>query len=190
MTTLLILALALSMDSFAAALSQGATARPRPGTGQALRIGIAFGAAQAMMPLLGWALGLTFALVLRAVDHWVAFILLGILGVRMIRQGLICEDEGREGCEAPPMAGWTLVGAALATSIDAAAAGITLAIFEQPILVACAIIGSVTLALSTAGVFLGAVAGTMIGRRAEIVGGFVLIALGTKILIHHTLFGG
>jgi putative Mn2+ efflux pump MntP len=187
LTTLFVLALALSMDSFAAAMSKGAAARPRPGTGGALRIGAAFGVAQALMPLLGWALGLAFALALREVDHWVAFIVLGVLGGRMIRQGLANQDEN---VPAPLSAGWPLFGAAIATSIDAAAAGVTLAFLKQPILFACAVIGTVTLLISVAGVFLGAVAGSLIGRRAEILGGLVLIALGTKILVEHLWFNG
>lgn len=187
LTTLLLLALALSMDSFAAAMSQGAAARPRPSTGGALRIGAAFGVAQAVMPLVGWGLGLAFALALRQLDHWVAFVVLGILGGRMVRQGLANQEED---VRAPLAGGWPLFGAAIATSIDAAAAGVTLAFLDQPVLVACAIIGTVTLLVSVAGVFLGVVAGSLVGRRAEILGGLVLIGLGTKILIEHLYFNG
>lgn len=187
LTTLLLLALALSMDSFAAAMSKGAAARPWPSTGGALLIGAAFGGAQAVMPMVGWALGLAFALFLREIDHWVAFVVLGILGARMIRQGLAKEDDT---VPVPLATGSPLFGAAIATSIDAAAAGVTLAFLKQPILFACAIIGTVTLLISVAGVFLGAVAGSLIGRRAEILGGLVLIALGTKILVEHLWFNG
>ena len=94
MFTLILLALALSMDAFAAALSQGAAARSQATPGGALRIGLAFGAAQGIMPLLGWSIGLAFASVIRDVDHWVAFALLAFIGGRMIREGLVSRDDG------------------------------------------------------------------------------------------------
>ena len=183
MIALITLAIALAMDAFAAALCQGAVARP--GARGALAIGAAFGSAQALMPLIGWALGIAFASVIRNVDHWIAFLLLGFLGVRMIREGL-SRDEGE--C-APPLAGWALLSAAVATSIDAAAAGVTLPLLEQPVLIACGVIGATTAAICYAGVHLGAAVGTRIGKWAEIFGGAALVALGLKILIEHQFFG-
>lgn len=183
---LLALALALAADAFAVALCQGAAARP--GWRGALRIGGAFGAAQALMPLLGWALGVAFAAAIRDVDHWVAFALLGFLGVKTLKEGL---TPDRQGCgPAPSLSRWALLGAAVATSIDAAAAGVALPTLGAPVLLACAVIGGVTLVACTGGVFLGAAGGARLGKRAEIAGGLALIAIGTKILIEHVFFGG
>lgn len=124
----------------------------------------------------------------RFVDHWIAFVLLVIIGGRMVRAGLSeAPDVPAEGGSLA--SGWALLTVAVATSIGAAAAGVTLPLLDQPVLFACAVIGVVTLILSTAGVLFGAVAGTLIGRRAELVGGIVLIGIGTKILIDH-LFSG
>jgi putative Mn2+ efflux pump MntP len=188
LTTLFVLAIALAMDAFAAALGRGAAGRGHAGVAEALRVGLTFGAAQALMPLLGWALGVAFIGVIRDIDHWIAFVLLAFIGARMVRAGLRAADvaapaDGRAGT-------WALVPAALATSIDAAAAGVTLPVLAQPVLLACAVIGAVTCALSTAGVLLGAAAGAFLGRRAEVVGGVVLIGIGAKILIEHLYFGG
>lgn len=183
---LVALALALAADAFAVALCQGATVRT--GLRGAVRIGTAFGAAQALMPLLGWGAGIAFATIIRDVDHWVAFGLLTLLGVRTLREGLSGEATG---CEpSPSLSGWTLFGAAFATSIDAAAAGITLPTLGAPVLLACAVIGIVTLLACTGGVFLGAAGGARLGKRAEIIGGLALIAIGTKILVEHIFFGG
>mgnify|MGYP001252753461 CR=1 FL=1 len=196
MIALLLLAVALAMDAFAAALSQGAAARPRPTAAMALRVALAFAVAQALMPLLGWSLGLAFASVIREVDHWIAFALLSVLGARMVwtgmRAGEAPEGNSAEGQQASPdlSVGWGLVTAALATSIDAAAAGITIPLLNHSIVFACAVIGGVTFLLSGAGVLLGGAWGALLGRRAEIAGGLVLIGLGCKILIEHTMLNG
>jgi putative Mn2+ efflux pump MntP len=181
---LLLLAFALSMDAFAAAICQGAVQRrPVPA---ALRIGLAFGLAQAAMPLIGWSLSVALAARIEAVDHWIALILLGLLGGKMIREGLARED----GECAPPMRGWHLLTAAIATSIDAAAAGVTLPLLGRPILLACGVIGATTFLISGAGVFIGSAAGSRFGKPAELLGGAVLIGLGVKIFIQHQFFGG
>ena len=187
MTTVFLLALALAMDAFAAAVGEGAAARPRPGAARALRVGLAFGAAQAVMPLVGWGLGLAFTAVVRELDHWIAFVLLAVIGVRMLHAGLV--PQAAEPTLAMRRSGWGLLATALATSIDAAAAGVTLPMLEQPVLLVCAIIGAVTFVMSAGGVPVGAVAGALVGRRAEVLGGVVLIGIGTKILIEHLYFG-
>ena len=186
MTALLLLALALSMDAFAAALSRGATARLK--TGDALVAGLAFGVAQGLLPLIGWGLGLAFTSIVRDVDHWIAFVLLSLIGVRMVKAGMRRQTPPREALQAA--AHWRgLATMALATSVDAAAAGVTLPMLEVPVLVSCAIIGAVTFVLSTVGGLAGAAAGARLGRRAEVLGGLVLIGLGVKILIEHLFFG-
>ncbi|HEV7658503.1 MAG TPA: manganese efflux pump MntP family protein [Allosphingosinicella sp.] len=184
MTALLLLALALSMDAFAAALAQGAAG---VGRGAALRIGAAFGFAQGAMPLLGWALGLAFASMLSAVDHWVALVLLSLLGLRMMREAL---SDDSDGGGTRRLAGWALFTAALATSVDAAAAGITLPTIGVPILVSVAVIGATTALLSYGGVLAGRAAGQKLGRYAEAAGGLILIGIGVKIFIEHQFLGG
>lgn len=176
------LSFGLAMDAFAVSVAQGACCRPGPGN--AARIGLTFGVAQGVMPLGGWALGTAFDDTIRNVDHWVAFALLAFLGAKMIREGL------HEAGEARPLFGWALLSAAIATSVDAAAAGITLPVLGAPVLLACAAIGVVTGALCFAGVLIGAVSGARIGRKAEIAGGLMLIAIGAKIWVDHQLLGG
>jgi putative Mn2+ efflux pump MntP len=181
--SLLALSLGLAMDAFAVSVAQGAS---RSGIKSGLRIGVAFGAAQGLMPLIGWALGAAFEGVIREVDHWVAFFLLGLVGAKMLREGL----AGEEASPAPALLGWALLGAAVATSVDAAAAGITLPMIGAPVAIACLVIGLVTAALCVAGVRIGARYGARLGKVAEIAGGALLILIGSKILIQHLFFGG
>jgi len=183
---LLALSLALAADAFAVALCQGAAARP--GMRGALRIGGAFGVAQALMPLGGWAVGAAFAPVVRGIDHWIAFGLLVVLGAKMLRAGLTPEPPR---CDpTPAMSGIGLFAAAVATSIDAAAAGVTLPTLGASLLAACVTIGAVTFATSSAGVFVGEAGGVRLGKRAEVAGGAALILIGAKILVEHVFFGG
>ena len=188
MTTVIFLALALSMDALAAAVSHGVGKQRRFLATEALQVGLAFGMAQALMPLLGWGLGLAFTAVVRDVDHWIAFALLAFIGARMVGAGSNASGKVPEASVATASR-WGLLTAAVATSIDAAAAGVTLPMLGPPVLASCAIIGAITFVMSAAGVFLGAVVGAMAGRRAEVIGGLVLIGIGTKILIEHLFFG-
>ena len=180
MLPIVLLAFALAMDAFAVALVQGAAGRL--GVAGAARIALVFGLAQGVMPLLGWAMGLAFADIFQRVDHWVAFALLAILGIRMIREGLRQEPDAPE---VKRIFLLSLLVSGLATSIDAAAAGMMLPLLGQPIPVACFVIGATTAALSFAGALLGRRVGYRAGKRAEIVGGALLIALGLKILLEH-----
>lgn len=182
--TLAALSVALAADAFAAAVCQGAAASPRATAGRALKIGLAFGSAQALMPLIGWGAGLAAAPLVREIDHWVAFVLLAGVGAKMLWDA----RGGAGGGPAPLLAGWALAAAALATSVDAAAAGVTLPLVGLPVAVSAAVIGAVTLVLSTVGVVAGSLAGTLVGRRATIAGGALLILLGIKILLEHTVF--
>ncbi|AQR76037.1 hypothetical protein BXU08_19245 [Sphingomonas sp. LM7] len=182
--SLLALALGLAMDAFAVSVAQGASTRST--TTGTLRIAAAFGLAQGLMPLLGWALGAAFEGAIRDIDHWIAFVLLGLLGAKMLREGLI----GADATPAPALLGWALLGAAVATSVDAAAAGITLPVIGAPIAIACGVIGLVTALLCVAGIRIGAAYGARLGKIAEITGGTVLILIGLKILIQHLFFGG
>jgi manganese efflux pump family protein len=174
----LLLAVALAMDAFAVALTQGAKFRPTVRGG--LAIALTFGVFQALMPLAGWVIGTVALIYIEAVDHWIAFGLLTFLGLRML--GSHVGDE-----EAPhALTGRALLLAGVATSIDALAAGITLPALDAAPLVAVALIGLVTFAMSGAGVALGRVAGDRWGEWAERAGGVILIALGCKILAEHT----
>ncbi len=179
MIALLMLALALAMDAFAVSLCQGAAARPSPV--MALPMAGAFGLAQAVMPVGGWLLGTAFAGVIASVDHWVAFVLLAGLGIRMAKEGFAPVEE----CPPGLIGGRALFAAAIATSIDAAAAGITLPTLGVPVLLACAVIGGVTAVLCYGGALSGARLGAALGKKAEVAGGGVLILLGTRILAQH-----
>ncbi|MBL9077946.1 MAG: manganese efflux pump [Planctomycetes bacterium] len=176
------LGFALAADAFAAALCQGTTARDRHHA-RALCIGAAFGAAQAIGPLLGWALGVACASLIEAIDHWIAFAILLVLGVRLLRAGLAGGTE----C-GPPARGWLLVGLAVGTSVDAVAAGFALPTLELAPVVTAAIVGAVTFVLSAAGVYLGRAAGAALGGKAEVLGGVVLVAIGVRILFDHGVF--
>ncbi|MFL0670531.1 MAG: manganese efflux pump MntP family protein [Erythrobacter sp.] len=178
MIAAVLLALALAMDAFAVALTQGA--RFRPGLRGAVAIAATFGLFQAVMPLIGWGIGAVGLSYLAALDHWIAFGLLTFLGLRMLG-GHVGEDEA-----ARALTGTALLVAGAATSIDALAAGITLPTLAVAPLVAAALIGGVTFALSLAGVELGRRAGDALGQWAERAGGVILIALGCKILVEHT----
>ena len=173
----ILLGLALAMDAFAVALTQGA--RFRPGLRGAVTIAATFGAFQAAMPLIGWGIGALGMAYLAAASHWIAFGLLAFLGARMLT-GHVGEEEA-----ACALTGQALITAGLATSVDALAAGITLPTLDAAPLVAVSLIGGITFALSLAGVSLGRRAGDAFGPWAERAGGVILIALGCKILAEH-----
>jgi putative Mn2+ efflux pump MntP len=182
--SLLLLAIGLAADAFAVSVAQGAARRPA--VGGALAIAAAFGFAQGIMPLIGWGLGTAFADTIRTVDHWIALVLLGLLGAKMLREGLSDQDA----TATPALLGWALAGAAVATSVDAAAAGITLPMLGSPLATACLAIGAITAVLCFVGVRIGAAWGGRIGRTAEVIGGLLLIAIGAKIFVEHQFLGG
>lgn len=185
MAALVLLALALAADAFAVSIARGA-AGPHS-LGRALETGLVFGAAQGIMPLIGWAAGALFLAYIEAVDHWIAFALLAFLGARMLQAAFSDEDES--GAEAPGLslaAHWlVLATAAVATSIDAAAAGLTLDLFGLPVWLSCAVIAGVTAALCVPGYWFASRIGGRFGHIAEGLGGVVLIGLGVKILLDH-----
>lgn len=184
MVSVLILALALAMDAFAVALVRGA-AGPHSAL-RALETGAAFGIAQGVMPLLGWTLGALFAGWLEAVDHWIAFVLLAFLGFRMVREGLGPEEGGTASAVSAGSHIVALLTAAIATSIDAAAAGLTLEFFAPTVWLSCLLIGSVTFAICVPAYWFAARLGPALGKKAELLGGVVLIGLGFRILAEHT----
>lgn len=180
MIAIFLLSLALAMDAFAVSLVKGAT--PDARKTDALKIGVTFGLAQGLMPLVGWLLGVTFESTFKTFDHWIAFVLLAALGVRMLIESHSVDTPTTQ---RDALSSLSLLVAAFATSIDAAAAGVTLPLLGVSIPAACLTIGIVTGALCTVGFIIGARAGSKIGKRAEFVGGIVLIGLGFKILIEH-----
>ena len=181
--TIALLALAMSTDAFAAAVGKGIALR-NPGWREALRTGAIFGSIEAVTPLIGWALGLAAASYVTAWDHWIAFVLLGGLGLRMIFAGL---SNAKEDDSPKPSrhSFWVLAATGFATSIDAMAVGVGLAFLDVSIFPVAAAIGMTTFLMVTGGVMLGRVLGAVAGKRAEIVGGLLLIGIGSAILYEH-----
>lgn len=190
--TLLLMALALSMDAFAVSVANGLVLS-RAGTGKMVRLAGSFGLFQAGMPLIGYAAAVTFADAIRAVDHWVAFGLLAFVGGKMLWEVFRGEEE-----HADPTDLKTLLVLSLATSIDALAIGVSIAMMPKTgvlalpggVWISVAAIGVITFVLCLIGAFLGRKAGSLLGKRAEIAGGIVLIGIGVKILLEHTVFAG
>ncbi|EWY40447.1 membrane protein [Skermanella stibiiresistens SB22] len=179
------LAFSLSMDSFAAALGRGA-ARKRPGFNEAFRVGVIFGGCQLLMSVIGWAVGVSFAGLVQHFDHWIAFTLLAIIGGSMIRNAIAGEADDDA---AAKRSGWlSLLTTGVATSIDASAVGVGLAMADVNIAATATLVGFVTFLMGFGGVMLGHAAGPLLGRKAELIGGLGLIGIGTKILVEHTLF--
>ncbi|WP_198970323.1 manganese efflux pump MntP [Xylophilus sp. ASV27] len=178
-----LLAFAMSTDAFAAAIGKGA-ALHRPRFGEALRTGLIFGTIEAITPVVGWAAGLAASRYVEAWDHWIAFVLLCGLGLRMVWAAAKRSDEATE--ELPERHSfWLLAVTGFATSIDAMAVGVGLAFIDADIVTVAAAIGLATLAMVTLGVMLGRVLGQIAGRRAEMAGGLVLIGIGAFILFEH-----
>jgi putative Mn2+ efflux pump MntP len=178
------LALAMSADAFAAAIGKGA-ALHRPRWTEAVRTGLIFGAIEALTPLIGWALGKVAAPYVTAWDHWIAFTLLAVLGARMIRAGFTADDDDGEEDKPSTHAFWVLALTGLATSIDAMAVGAGLALVGEPIATTAAAIGLSTCVMVTLGVMLGRALGRLVGKRAEVAGGVVLVGIGCAILVQH-----
>ena len=149
----------------------------------AWRVGLAFGAAQGIAPLLGYAAGAVFSGAIAAYDHWVAFAILFALGAKLLKEGLTAGPE--DVVPRKPAAGFVLLGLAVATSLDAAAAGVTFPSMGLSPLPAAAVIAIVTFAACFAGALLGQRLGAQLGGRAEVLGGGALIGLGVKILWDH-----
>jgi putative Mn2+ efflux pump MntP len=180
---IVILALGLAMDAVAVSLVQGAVGPQN--RMRALALGLSFGLAQGLMPLLGWGLGVAFAGMIEAYDHWVAFALLTVLGGRMLVAAASGVGEPKPvSARAGILA---IVTGAFATSIDAAAAGLALPTLEVPIILSCVTIGGVTAVLCTIAYLVGSRTPPAGRKYAEVAGGLILIALGVKIVIQHTI---
>ena len=182
---LFLIGVGLSMDAFAVAICQGLS-MTRIKWGHALTVGLYFGGFQALMPFIGWMLGSQFADRIQQYDHWIAFILLVLIGGNMIREALSGDEEDAAQAETDlRLDHKKLFLMASATSIDALAIGVTFAFLETAILPAIGIIGCTTFCISVAGVAVGCWFGARYKKRAEITGGAILVLLGIKILLEH-----
>ena len=180
--SLIFLALAMSTDAFAAAIGNGSSLHT-PRLTEALRTGLMFGVIEAITRVIGWLIGQAATRWVAEWDHWIAFTLLVILGLHMIYNGLKHDDEEEE--KSGQHSFLILAVTAFATSIDALAVGVGLAFVDVNIWVAAGAIGLATMTMVTLGVMLGRVLGAVVGKRAEIVGGVVLMIVGSTILYEH-----
>ncbi len=179
---LFILAIGLSMDAFAVSVCKGLAMNDK-GYKKAIIVGLWFGGFQALMPLVGYFLGSRFQEAISDYDHWIAFFLLSILGINMIREALSKPDE----CDtkSASLAFKVMLPMAIATSIDALAVGITFGFLKVTIIPAVSLIGIMTFALSVLGTRVGCAFGMKYKSKAELAGGTILIVLGLKILLEH-----
>ncbi|PZR05027.1 MAG: hypothetical protein DI536_33200 [Archangium gephyra] len=177
------LAVGLAMDATAAASARGMAAK-RVSPRDVLLVAGLFGGFQALMPLLGWVVGERFGSVVSAWDHWIAFTLLAGLGGKMLWEARKADDD-EASVEVNPFHWRLLVVLAFATSIDALAAGLTLPLLATPVLISVGIIGVVTAGFSAAGLMLGRRFGAHLGKKLDVAGGLLLIAVGSKVLVEH-----
>lgn len=200
---IILIGIGLSMDAFAVAICKG-LAMKRVRLRSAVLVGLYFGAFQALMPVLGWLLGTQFRRYIEAVDHWIAFGLLTVIGGKMLYEGIRdslsaqkdkeAYKEGKKKEDSPektdePIRHKELLLLAIATSIDALAVGISFAAIGTPIFPSAGVIGVITFLLSILGVWIGNRFGNRYEKKAEIAGGIILIAIGIKILVEHLLNG-
>lgn len=175
-----LIAIGLSMDAFAVSICKG-LAMKKINLKKACTVGLWFGIFQALMPTLGFLLSSRFEKSISAFDHWIAFVLLGIIGISMIKEALSKNEESAN----DSLAIKTMFLLAIATSIDALAVGVTFAFLRVSILPAVSLIGIITFTLSAAGVKVGNVFGSKYKSKAELAGGIILIGMGIKILLEH-----
>ena len=181
---LLLFGIGLSMDAFAVSICKGLSVRKlRPK--HAITVGLWFGGFQALMPLIGYLLGKQFEWLITSIDHWIAFILLVCIGGKMVVEAVRDRDHEVVGKKDQPLDHKEMFLLAVATSIDALAVGITFALLDTPIIEAIVIIGCTTFVLSIVGVIVGNFFGTRYKKKAEIIGGIILILIGLKILLEH-----
>lgn len=175
------LGLGLAADAFAVSLSSGISIKHIK-INKALKIALFFGGFQALMPLIGWLVGLSFRDLISAVDHWLAFGLLALLGGKMIYESIKDDDEEKR---FNPLDSWILLSLSIATSLDAFAVGISFSVLKVSIVTAVTTIGLITFFLCFIGTFIGHWFGDFFQDKVEMVGGCILILIGLKILIEH-----
>jgi len=182
--SLLALSVALAMDAFAVSIVTGLTLDPMTRR-HIFRIAFHFGLFQAAMPVIGWLAGSAIQPYIAAFDHWIAFGLLAFVGGKMLWESHGGEEAAADREGRDPTRGWSLLMLSVATSIDALAVGLSLAMVSAPIVVPAIVIGLVAAAFSTVGMLLGRRVGTAWGKRVEVLGGLILIGIGVKILAEH-----
>ena len=189
---LIFTAFALSMDAFAVSITKGMTIKNLKKS-TALKMALAFGVFQGAMPLLGWALGISFESYIKSIDHWIAFILLGFIGFNMIKGFFyVCKEENASELEfsattdVDDLSNKEIIMLAVATSIDALAVGISFAFLNVSIIPAASIICIITFLVCVVGVFVGNKVGDIFNGYAELVGGVILILIGFNIFNEHT----
>lgn len=180
----LLIGIGLSMDAFAVSICKGLAMR-KVNKKQALVIGLFFGGFQALMPFIGWALGIQFQSYITNIDHWIAFVLLVFIGGKMIVEAFRPEEDEPVEVMDPPLDIKQMFLLAIATSIDALAVGVTFAFLDYPIVEAISIIGVTTFVISIGGVYIGNFFGSRYKNKAELAGGVILVLLGVKILLEH-----
>jgi manganese efflux pump family protein len=178
------IAIALAMDAFAVAIVTGITLVPLTKR-RIFRLAFHFGLFQALMPVIGWSAGKAVYAFIAAFDHWVAFSLLAFVGGKMVWEALSGDEENQS--RSDPTSGWSLVILSVATSIDALAVGLSLAMVGSTIVIPALIIGLVAAAFTATGMVLGRQIGAVWGKRVEVFGGVILIAIGVKILAEHLI---
>lgn len=175
-----VLAVSMSMDAFAASIGRGAGHGERIKFTQALRAGAVFGTIEAITPLIGWGIGVAASGFVQAIDHWIAFILLGCVGAHMIYAALHQKEEKKFNGSLT-----ALMATAVGTSLDAMAVGVSLAMLDVNIIVVAIAVGLATFIFSAGGTLLGRLVGARLGQFAEIAAGIALFGIGLKILIEH-----
>lgn len=178
---IILIAFGLAMDAFAVSITAG-TSGKLEGKRGIFRLSFHFGLFQAVMPLIGWFAGIYVAHLIRAVDHWVAFGLLLFVGIRMIRASFQAVGET---IQTDPSRGFSLIMLSVATSIDALAVGLSLAMIHINIWYPCVVIGIITAALSVVGILAGKSLGKKLGLRMDFLGGVILILIGVRVLLTH-----
>ena len=179
---LVFVAIGLAMDAFTVSIAKGISLR-KATVPQAAKVALFFGGFQALMPLLGWLFGLSFEKYITAFDHWIALILLTLIGGKMLYESF----KGEDSVDVDPLNARSLLVLAIATSIDALAVGVTFAFLNVNILTSITLIGVITFVISFAGVIIGNKVGEYLKNYAEIVGGIILILIGVSIFLEHTV---
>lgn len=180
--TIIGIGVGLSMDALAVSLINGFVIRKLK-IRHAFGIAFSFGFFQALMPVVGWAAGLSFRKYIQHIDHWVAFLLLCIIGGKMICESRNCSKEVKDCLRLP-----VLLTLSIATSIDALAVGLSFSFLQVEIIIPAIIIGVVTFIICLIGIYVGDKIGKFIGNRLELIGGLILIAIGIKIVIEHLFY--
>ena len=178
---IILISAGLAMDAFGVSIGKGLT-MPVGENGRKVTLAFLFGLFQFLMPLIGWLIGRQFIDVIADWDHWIIFGLFGYLGIAMIREGLSDDDEDDDKTF---LGVWEMMMLSVATSLDAMAVGLTFAFLPINVWEASATIGIITFGISLVGIYLGKFMGRFVGKYADIIGGGVLILIGTKILLQH-----